>query len=244
MRYFLELADDRIKYVGEILSQRGEEIYDIEAPSSREGSIVILSPAHKLSIQEAGKYGGAKTIFGGKQTDEVASLFSLGQYINVLLDETFAMINSSLTAENFLVPLISSTSFSLYDERILITGSGRLAHALWQLMNRLDIPFSVTMRDKKALSSAKSFVKESFLLSELENRAKEFSVIINTIPDKIFENVKFSDNCILFELSSVKSIGENIGVKYITCPALPGKYSPKSAGKALLEMVDRHIKTT
>lgn len=244
MKYYLELADDRIKYVGDILSQRGEEVCDIEDKMCCEGAVVILSPAHKMSIDEVKKYAGAKIVFGGKQADNVSESFSEGQYVNVLFYEDFVIRNSKFTAENFLVPLISSTKFSLYDEKILITGSGRLSHALWHLLDRLCVPFAATMRDEKILSNVRLFAAEAFPLDEMGDKAKEYSVVINTIPSVIFDKTEFSKGCTFFELSSVKSIGENMGVRYIACPALPGKYSPKSAGKALLEIVDSHIKNT
>ena len=157
-------------------------------------------------------------------------------------DEEFVVDNAILTAENFLPLLIEHTKSSIYDEDILILGGGRVAKSLWALFHKMGVKFTACMRNEEQLCLSKIFTNSAFNLSELKKRAKEYSVIINTIPSKLFDKTeKFRSESVIFELSSTPCIEEGV-VTFIPCSALPGKYAPKSAGKILYESIKRRLK--
>lgn len=239
MKFFLELTDARVKVVGGNLMSFGKEVIDYASNLKQitSSDVVVLSPAHKVNVDEIKYLVGCSILFAGKVPDEVSN--SLGRrYINVLDDDNFAIGNSLLTAENFLPFIITATSCSIYDQKILITGGGKVAQALWNIFSRMGVKFTTTMRDEKQLLLSKIFAENAFHLRELEGQAKDFDTIINTIPSKIFgKNIGLKEGASIFELSSVKCIDEDPQLNYVSCPALPAKYSPRTAGNLLWNVI-------
>ena len=165
------------------------------------------------------------------------------RYVDLMSIEDFVIDNAKLTAENFLVDFILNTDSSMYEQKILILGNGRVAKALWYLFLKLGISFDVMMRREDEYNLSKLIANNSYKFGEYESHIGQYDVVINTIPTCLFKDAsRFKENCVVFELASVNCLEDAKGVKYVLCPALPAKYSPKSAGRLIMNVVENTLK--
>ena len=165
----------------------------------------------------------------------------------MMLNEDFVLKNAALTAEGALCDLILNTSSSIYEQKILIIGSGRVAKAVGYLFLKLGLDFDFSMRNEKEYNLTKLFAKNCYLGEEYKKHLKKYDVIINTVPACIFtqKDVKnFKKNCYVFELASKQCLeGLKIqNINYVLCPALPSKYTEKSAGYLIVELINNYFK--
>ena len=239
-RFFLGLSDCRLQELTKILVKKGEIVYDYKEffDDIKSGDIVVLSPAYKYALGEIEKLPKGVLIFGPK-VDFVEGK----KCVDLMELEDFVIDNAMLTAENFLAELIINTKTSIYEQDILILGNGRIAKALWHKFSLLGVKFDVGMRRIEEKNLSRLVSKNSFLLKELPDILKNYDVIINTIPSVLFEDDNnFRQDAVLFELASSRCLVKNDKVKYILCPALPAKYSPKSAGMLILGQIENYLK--
>ena len=245
MRFVLELNDKRIASVSEELKKCGNEILDFSSNINPlgEGEICVTSPAHKWTEQEIQTAKNADLCIGGNIDD--LSLSKFKNYVNILCDEDFAVKNALLTAEATLGEISKVTSKSLFDMKILILGSGRIAKALWKIFCGLGVKFDVAMRNEKERLLAQMVAQNSW---RIENAPlPNFDLIINTIPAKIFDNnvvQNLRNDQYIFELASIPCIDTNIqfSANFVKCSGLPGKILSKSAGKVVLQKILEEIK--
>lgn len=244
-RYFLGLSDKRIKEVARILKSEGKAVYDFETNLEKieRGDIVIVSPAYKWKEEIISKLREGVLVFGSKVRDDHEKFLEKVRYVDLMSIEDFVIDNAKLTAENFLVDFILNTDSSMYEQKILILGNGRVAKALWYLFLKLGISFDVMMRREDEYNLSKLIANNSYKFDEYESRIGQYDVVINTIPTCLFKDAsRFKENCVVFELASVNCLEDAKGVKYVLCPALPAKYSPKSAGRLIMNVVKNTLK--
>lgn len=244
-RYFLGLNDKRIKEVARILESEGKAVYDFETNLEKieRGDIVIVSPAYKWKEEIISKLREGVLVFGSKVKDDHNKFLEKVRYVDLMSIEDFVIDNAKLTAENFLVDLILNTDSSMYEQKILILGNGRVAKALWYLFLKLGISFDVMMRREDEYNLSKLIANNSYKFGEYESRIGQYDVVINTIPTCLFKDAsRFKEDCVVFELASVNCLEDAKGVKYVLCPALPAKYSPKSAGRLIMNVVKNTLK--
>ena len=251
MNYYLDLNDNRLKEVARLIKafygskNKEVQIYDlfenIKAISS--GDICILSPAYKWNKEVIDLLPQGAIVFGGNMPQELTDCASKLDYHNMMQEEGFVVDNARLTAEGFLAKLIENTEGSIFDERVLIIGSGRVAKALWTVLNKLGLKFDCTMRNLKELALSRLLCQNAFDLCSIKDKLKGYSVIINTVPAVLFEDCQnFADKTVVFELASIKCLlNEGEKVKYVLCPALPAKCSPKTAGKLIFDIVKESL---
>ena len=244
MNYYLDLNDERLNYVKNILEQSGHTTYNYWGNENKisTGDIVILSPALKLDNNQASALPFSCIIFASHQREDVMESLKQCIFCDYADDEEYAMQGAMLTAENFLPIMIENTSQSIYDEKILIIGGGRIAKSLWSLFSKMGVTFSATMRNVKQLSDSMLFTSSYFPLDDLRDKLSNYSIVINTVPATLFDsNSTFSAGCVLFELSSIPCVsGSRVGV--VPCRALPSKFAPITAGKLLFNSIEKRIK--
>lgn len=244
-KFYLGLNDKRIKEVGEILTLEKKEVFDFESNLDKieEGDVVILSPAYKWREEVIAKLPKNILVFGSKVREELKGYLEGIKYVSLMDIEDFVIDNAKLTAENFLVDLIQNTDLSIYEQKILILGNGRVAKALWYLFLKLNVSFDAAMRRKDEYNLSKLIAGKSFLFDDVRKNLYEYDIVINTIPEVIFkDDTEFKEGCVLFELASINCIENVKRIKYVLCPALPAKYSPKSAGRLIINEVRKILK--
>ena len=251
MKFILYLKDKRLIYVDEYLKTKGyktQEFNESDLSNIVEGDIVVLSPAFKWNENLVNNMPKNITIFGGAFSPEFKTVFENKniKYFDMMQNEDFVLKNATLTAEGMLCDLILNLPNSMYEQNILIIGSGRVAKAVGYLFFKLGLNFDFAMRNEKEYNLTKLFAKKCYLGEEYKNYLKNYDVVINTVPAVIFNQSdaeKFKKDCYVFELASKRCL-EDIktqNVNYVLCPALPSKYTPKSAGKLIIELIYNYI---
>lgn len=251
MKFILYLKDKRIVYVQEYLNSKGYETQEFNQNNLTkitQGDVVILSPAFKWNETLVNDMPGSITIFGGAIAPEFKTIFENKniKYLNIMLNEDFVLKNATLTAEGMLCDLILNTPSSMYEQNILIIGSGRVAKAVGYLFLKLGLNFDFAMRNEKEYNLTKLFAKKCYLGEEYKEHLKDYDVVINTVPAVIFtqeDTNKFKKGCYVFELASKQCLEgvKTQNLNYVLCPALPSKYTAKSAANLIIELVDNYL---
>lgn len=243
-KFYLDYKDNRLKYIKELLTQNGDLVFDFESNLSniKSEDICIVSPAYKWKSEVVSKLPRNVRVFGGNYDENLKESFSKINYYNMMENEDFVLKNASYTAEGFLADLISNTKYSIFERKILVLGSGRVAKAVEYLLYKLGVKFDTAMRSQKEYQHAKLLACQSFMLDEVKKNLSNYDCIINTIPSVIFDKddvERLSKDCVVFELASKKCIDESCinKINFVNCPALPSKYMCNSAGKLIYELI-------
>ena len=252
MKFFLDTTDRRLPYSKRKLKKLGYEVGDLDIfdmSKIKKDDYIILSPAHRWSCEIAKRIPTNAHVVCGKVDDEIARIFDDKQvdYLNLMQSEEFVLKNAILTAEGTLADMIFYTPKSIFENRILILGGGRVAKAVACLLCRIGIRFDISMRNPEKLLEAELVADNQVLWEEFKSKLKDYDIVINTIPQKLFDEndiEKFKENSCVFELASKQCL-EDLKIKnfsYILCPALPSKYTPESAGELIVDEIMKKIK--
>lgn len=154
------------------------------------------------------------------------------------LSSFFQQQNAYLTAEGLLVPLLSLTSFSLMDQKILILGYGRCGEEIATLLSRFTTDIYVLDKDPKRLQLAKQLGLTPIANTDQATDLSTYSVIINTIPEPVLDRkavITAPAQCVFFDIASAPGGFPEAwkATNVYRCPGLPGKYMPKTAGELL-----------
>ena len=252
MNFYLDLNDKRLPFVSNLLKEAGENtcVFNFEnCTGLNKGDVVVLSPAFKWNEAQAQKLSSEISVVCGKVSEEVLKIFNSKKikYFNLMSDEDFVLKNAILTAEGTLADIILNTNKSIFDCKILILGSGRVAKAVAVLLSKLGLNFDMTMRDNFKLLESQLVCTNIVEWKDYKSKLKNYDIVINTIPVQLFEesdSQKFKAGSALFELASIKCLQgfEPEHFKYVFCPALPSKYTPESAGKLIYQYLLKNIK--
>lgn len=247
VNFYLDLRDKRLQEVAKLLNDRGYNVFDFEKniDNISNNDVCVVSPAYKWEKEVLLKIKSGTTVFGSKLQEELKDFSKKLNYICLMDIEDFVVENARLTAEGFLADLIINTDKSLYEQKILVLGNGRVAKAVWYLFYKLGISFDASMRRESEFNLSKLIANKSYLGETYKDHLLQYDIVINTIPARLFtlEDEKyFKKGSVLFELASKKCLEENFEkVKYVLCPALPSKYTPKSAGKLIYNEVIKYL---
>lgn len=212
-----------------------------------ENTLIVFSPARKLSCEEASAFPQGSRAAGGKQPDDVLQILNGRgvRYFNLIDNESYAVKNAKLTAEATLALVISSTEKSIFENNVLILGLGRVGKAVALLFEKIGIKTAAATFNKAEFDSSALYVGKVFSGKDLAEALKDYDVIINTIPEKILHGEipgKIQPGAVLIELASVSCLEkEDTGkylFKYIPAPGLPMKYSAINAADILFECLN------
>lgn len=189
---------------------------------------------------------GAMVIGGKLGACLSAAAKERGQTVHdYMLIPEFTAKNAAITAEGAVSELMKRSNTALCDMRILVIGWGRIGKLLIKKLGALCANVCLLSRNPEARA----------LASELGCRALppdcpaallgSFDAVINTAPAPVVpELCAFKDGCILFELASAPGgLDKSEADRRLTVlRALPGKYAPESAARAVFSAVSEIIK--
>ena len=243
--FVIDTEDTRMFYTLRYIREKGYETHSNGSYDSNKPAIYCFSPSKRFCDGELYNIcDNSIVIAGALPSDQINILQSKNiSYKNIIHDEIFAVENCRQTAEAALMLMIRATNCSIFDLNISILGYGRLGKAVTNLLDKLALNISVHTSDYLERASAHITTNSVYdLTSTIENA----DVIINTIPAKVLSQDKLrcaKKSCYILDLASYSSV-ENadisaLGLSYDNALGLPGKHSPKSAGKILTEAILR-----
>ncbi len=162
--------------------------------------------------------------------------------------EDFQLKNARPTAEGAVSVLMRESPRVILDMPIAITGFGRVARALSELLFAMGATVTVAARNPRDIEAAERLGYRTVLLrdaSSLHALAKGFTAIFNTVPHRIFTSEHLSEiskDTLLIELASApggfdaNEAGQQ-GLRVIFALSLPGKCSPVTAGEIIGDTV-------
>lgn len=270
-------GDKRLKYLKDYLTEAGFTVssyglFDWDDDTDRlkseigENSLVVLPiPAtrndrtinmpfskREITIDRLLSFlGKDNLVFGGIIKGELLSHL---REVNIpyidYYDSDFIEKNAVLTAYGVLKILLEHIDFALPMGRYAITGYGRVAKETVKLLNALSCDVTVFARSSSQREDACIRGAKALPLSILPARAKDFDIIINTIPatimtEETIENIR--KGCKVVELASAPygmdfELMRKRSVDVIKAFGLPGKYTPKTAGEIIGKKIELYAK--
>lgn len=176
---------------------------------------------------------------------EISPSYAKLNLFDYYANESFLLRNAQATAEGALAEIITNYPRTICGSRILVTGCGRITRFLAPMLRGLGASVAVAARSAKDGAWIQSQGMEWLSFNKAMRRAKEFDVIINTVPapvigEKFIDGV--SDSALLMDLASLPG-GINLetcekrGIKAWRALGLPGKYSPATAAEIIKDTV-------
>ena len=162
--------------------------------------------------------------------------------LDLLKDPYYLAQNARITAEAALGLILPGIGQDFSQAPVLILGWGRIGKCLDQLFRRLDFPVSVYARNHKDRAMLSALGYTAVTKDEARLRLPDYSCIINTAPDVIFQEADWaraSKDCILLDLASTKGI---LHPRANHARGLPGRYKPKASGKLIAQTIIRYWK--
>ena len=228
----------------------GAEAVLLPYPTSRDGK-TLNAPTSPLPVPLPVLFSllpeGIPILCG--RADEAIQRLGAGHPIHdYALCEEFLEKNSAITAEGAISLLMQRLTVPLFDTPCLILGSGRLARHLAQLLLGMRTPFAVFARNLNAHMPPGVAVSP---LPSLPAEIGRYRVIINTVPVPILDTsllLRAKGGTILLELSAVPGVVSadacrRAAIDLTIAPALPGRYAPEGAGRAIADAVTSILST-
>ena len=226
----------------------GADCVVLPTPAEAGGFLNAPLSAERLRTEElvAALWRGQR-LFGGRLGDGLC-LAALRQGLvveDLLRRPDFAAGNAALTAEGALGVLMAESDKSLWRGRALVLGWGRIAKLLTLRLLGLGAKAAVAARRAEARVMAQAVGAESFPFEELEARIGGFDFIVNTVPARVLSDGALcaaAEDALLLELASApggfdRKLAENIGLRAIAAPGLPGRCAPRRAAELMREAI-------
>lgn len=192
-----------------------------------------LSPDHKLVA------GSINSIVLDYCTVSKIEVYDL------MKSQEVSILNSISTAEGTIFEAIRHSTINLHGSKCLILGYGRCAKVLAKKLQGLDALVSISARKNDDRYLANAYGYQSFPLTDLGDRLKDFDFIINTIPALILEKEllsKINKTTTIIDIASAPGgvdfeAAKELDLTAKLCLGLPGKYSPKTSAGILVNVL-------
>lgn len=263
-------GDRRMEYAAERLADLFD-VYTYGFPSSRpiwelkQADILVLpylsmsgeylnAPALSQKIPAVScldllKYGG--TLFGGGLKGHFLSYCAErnATVYDFFDDEDLTLENAHLTTEGAIEIAIRETPSAIKGSKLLVLGYGRVGRDCAETFAKLGAEVIVSARSQSAREAAeKSGLSACSFIDE--TRLQSADIVINTVPQTVLDRAKLAlikKDALILDLAS-KPYGtdleaaQELGIRALTAPGLPGKTSPKTAGILIAESIIRTLK--
>jgi len=220
----------------------------LPVPAERSGLLNAPLSDEKLSMPELiSSLWAGQIVCGGKLSEEIrAEGTRLRLHLcDIMSSQSFCAGNAALTAEGALELMMSASPQSIWKSRVLVTGWGRIGMMLCFHLRSLGARVTLAARSAKDRAAARALGFSALDYPRLEGEIGSFDFIVNTVPARVISDAMLC--CVqadtpLIELASPpggfdRNLAENIGLKTIYAPGLPGKSSPWSAALLMREAI-------
>ena len=230
----------------------GADFAILPLPITRD-NLYLSATEEKISLADIVKLAAAnKTILlGGMVSDDMKRLCNAHgiEICDYYAREELQKKNALPSAEGALMLAMENTEVTVNGMRALISGYGRIGKILAFLLLGMGAFVTIAARRDEVICEATldgfDTVKIQGDGKELYRAAEKSDVIFNTVPAIIFTPSIVSGMTtkpLYIEIASAPggidlSAARDKGIKTIIAPSIPGKYSPKTAGKYIFETV-------
>lgn len=211
----------------------------VGVPAEKGGTLNTPLSVQKLGTEEliTALWPG-QTLCGGK-FGQAASLSAVRAGLSVcdlMARRDFTVGNAALTAEGVIGLLIRESPRSLWKGRALVTGWGRIGRQLAPRLRALGCETWVAARKAGDRTEAEGYGLRACTLAALPDLAGELDFLVNTVPAPVISREVLEHlrpDALLLELSSEesfdKALAEELGLRAVFAPGLPGRSAPCAA---------------
>ena len=169
--------------------------------------------------------------------------------ISLMDDPAFVEENAYITAEGAIFCAMKHAPFMLSKEKIAVVGFGRIGRALTEMLIGLNADVTVFSRRESGRFSAMARGAHGVSLDKMIPFLSDFRIIFVTSPDRMIgerETNHISKSAFVFDLSGAPygvdiDAAKRNGVFASRESALPGRYAPESAAKAMYQSIVRTL---
>lgn len=145
---------------------------------------------------------------------------------------------------------------TLHGARCAVTGYGRTAKVLADMLAALGARVTVAARKCSDLAWARTGGLDAVNISELMKTAPELDLLVNTVPSLVLDCKTLSAlrrDCLVIDIASAPygtdfACARELGLNVMVPGSLPGKTAPKTAGEiiadAILNIIRRGVDET
>lgn len=159
--------------------------------------------------------------------------------------EELAVANAVPTAEGAIQIAMEELPTTLYGQRVLVIGFGRLGKVLAHRLHGLGAKVTVSARSYGDLAWIEAYGYTPEHTGQLTGWLSSYDLIINTVPARVLDYpqlVDLKEGCLVIDLASRpggvnQKAAAQLGVKVIWALSLPGKAAPATAGLILRDTV-------
>lgn len=160
-------------------------------------------------------------------------------------NEKFKVQNAIPTAEGAVRIAMEKCDFTINGAKCLVAGYGRIGKVLSKMLVGLGADVTVCARNKKELEISEVFGCKACDIDFIGDIVCDYDIIFNTVPKTVITSEmlgKISKSTLIIELASkpygidmaaARALGRNV----VLASGLPGKFTPKTAGKILKDVI-------
>ncbi len=251
-------GDTRQKFLAENLKQNGHNVEHIvsrnQIPDNfdKYSCIVFPLPTTKDGITVHNTLSDEKIFIAEmvKKINKQKVLCGNYRFVNIdsidyaASDDT-ALLNAVPTAEGALELAIKNTPFTIWKSNCLVVGNGKCGKILADRLCGLKANVTVSARRDNDFAFIDAYGMNFINTDNLQKYISNFDIIFNTVNAPVIDkNVlnKCKSDCLLIELASAPfgidfKIAEQLNLRVIKAPGLPGKIAPKTAADILTNSI-------
>lgn len=167
-------------------------------------------------------------ISGGNLT---SPLLEGHRVVDFLQDPYYLAENAAITAR-CAVRILEERCDDFAEKHVLIIGWGRIGKCLSDLLKTRNATVTVAARKPADLAMVRALGNRSIHIHDVPEESHRFDMIINTVPELLYPNIRAKSDAILLELASKPGM---TGTDIIDGRGLPGKMAPAESGKLIAE---------
>jgi dipicolinate synthase subunit A len=169
--------------------------------------------------------------------------------IDLWADEALLLENARLTAEGALASAMRASTRALAGMECMVIGWGRIGRALTEMLVALGARVTVASRTAANRNRAVERGAEAADTAGIADALPGRKLVYNTAPAMVLDAAALAcadPDAMLIDLASPPygidlRAAWNRGLRAWREPALPGRYCPHSAARALLDAIDRQL---
>lgn len=219
-------------------------------PVSRDGVHLNSSPLTLNELSDTLERG--QTVFAGMMDGALkSSFFKKGiRVFDYFEREELAVNNAVPTAQGVIKIAMENMKITLHGARCAVTGYGRTAKVLADMLAALGARVTVAARKCSDLAWARTGGLDAVNISGLMKTAPELDLLVNTVPSLVLDCKTLSAlrrDCLVIDIASAPygtdfACARELGLNVKVPGSLPGKTAPKTAGEIIADAILNIIK--
>jgi dipicolinate synthase subunit A len=182
-------------------------------------------------------------------------LRNLAQKYNISMIEIseideIAILNSIPTAEGAIEIAMQELPITIHDSNVFILGFGRTGFTLAHLCYAMGANTTIVTQKPCDMARGYQMGFKAILFSDLAEKIHDAEIIFNTVPALVLSSEvlkKVRQGSLIVDLATQPGgtdfrAAEQLGIKAILAPGLPGKVAPVTAGRILAKLLPPMIK--